>query len=68
MTPDNDTRLNRRSFLKCSAMTAAALSTGSAARPAIATNEKHRSENRVIVIGIDGMDPRLCEKLMSTGQ
>jgi len=68
MTLDNDTRLNRRSFLKCSAMTAAALSTGSAARLAIATNEKHRSANRVIIIGIDGMDPRLCEKLMSTGQ
>jgi predicted AlkP superfamily phosphohydrolase/phosphomutase len=49
-------------------MAAAALSTGLAARPAFATNKKHRSANRVIIIGIDGMDPRLCEELMSTGQ
>jgi len=49
-------------------MTAAALSTDSAARRAIATNKQHRSTNRVIIIGIDGMDPRLCEKLMSAGQ
>ncbi|MGD8501839.1 MAG: alkaline phosphatase family protein, partial [Phycisphaerales bacterium] len=68
MTPDNNTRLDRRGFLKRSAMTAAALSTGSAARSAFATNKKHRSANRVIIIGIDGMDPRLCERLMSTGQ
>ncbi|MHC4585633.1 MAG: alkaline phosphatase family protein, partial [Planctomycetota bacterium] len=67
MNPDNNIRLNRRDFLKRSAITTAALSTGSAARCAIGTNEKHRSD-RVIIIGIDGMDPRLCEKLMSTGQ
>lgn len=62
MTPDNDTRLNRRDFLKRSAVTAAALSTGCAAK------KKRRPANRVIIIGIDGMDPRLCEKLMSAGQ
>jgi len=49
-------------------MTAAALSTDSAARLAVSANNKQRSTNRVIIIGIDGMDPRLCEKLMSAGQ
>jgi len=49
-------------------MTAAALSTNSAARLAISANKKQRSTNRAIIIGIDGMDPRLCEKLMSAGQ
>jgi len=68
VTPDNDTRLNRRDFLKRSAVTAAALSTGSAAGPACAAKKKRRPTNRVIIIGIDGMDPRLSEKLMSTDQ
>ena len=68
MTSDNDKRLNRRSFLKSSAMTAAALSSGSVAKLATAKNAKSRLANRVIIIGIDGMDPRLCERLMSTGQ
>ncbi|MHC4207046.1 MAG: twin-arginine translocation signal domain-containing protein, partial [Planctomycetota bacterium] len=54
MTSDNKTRLNRRSFLKRSAMTAAALGTSSATRLALATNAKQRSTNRVIIIGIDG--------------
>ncbi len=68
MISDNNTRINRRSFLKSSVVTAAALTAGSATKLAVATNKKQHSTNRVIIIGIDGMDPRLCEKLMSTGQ
>ena len=68
MTSDNNTRINRRSFLKSSVVTAAALTAGSATKLAVATNKKQHSTNRVIIIGIDGMDPRLCEELMSTGQ
>src|SRR5262249_12023091 len=61
---------NRRSFLKRSAIAAAAAAgVGTAGyfigRRAFASRSVGK---KVIVIGIDGMDPRLCESLMSQGQ
>jgi predicted AlkP superfamily phosphohydrolase/phosphomutase len=67
VTTENNSRLNRRDFLKHSALSAAALSAGSLAGPVHATNKTGHSTNRVIIIGIDGMDPRLCERLMNAG-
>ena len=68
MTIDNKSKFNRRDFLKRSAVTAAALSTVSRAGHAMATGKNRRLANRVIIIGIDGMDPRLSESLMNDGQ
>jgi predicted AlkP superfamily phosphohydrolase/phosphomutase len=63
-------KLNRRTFLKRSAITAAA-----AAGVGIGgywIGSKYRASKRigkkVIVIGIDGMDPRLSEAMMNAGQ
>ncbi|MCP4717675.1 MAG: twin-arginine translocation signal domain-containing protein, partial [Deltaproteobacteria bacterium] len=62
-------KLNRRDFIKQSSCAAAALATGLsfspgrsyAALPSV-------SAPRVIVIGFDGMDPRLCESMMAAGK
>ena len=64
-------KFNRREFLKHSGITAAALTTGLNIDPAYAAKKKRLSKangKKVIVIGIDGMDPRLSEKMMDAGQ
>ncbi len=66
---DKSNRINRRDFLKQSTITAAALATGLGLRPAYATKGKsYGGKKRVIVIGIDGMDPLLSERLMKAGK
>ena len=67
MTSNNKIKINRRDFLKCSAAATVALSTASAVGPAYAAKKGRRPAERIIIIGFDGMDPRLCEKLMSNG-
>lgn len=58
--------LSRREFLKQSALCACALGMGSTL--SAATGQKERgSASKVILIGIDGMDPRLSERLMDQG-
>jgi predicted AlkP superfamily phosphohydrolase/phosphomutase len=67
----NGKKLDRREFLKQSAAAAAAIAVGLDMRPVYAAKRKQSSINpgkKVIVIGIDGMDPRLSEKMMSEGQ
>jgi predicted AlkP superfamily phosphohydrolase/phosphomutase len=64
VTGGDKAKLDRRSFLKRSAVAAAAMSTGSVLRPAYS----HSLAKKVIIIGLDGMDPRLTEKLMAAGQ
>jgi predicted AlkP superfamily phosphohydrolase/phosphomutase len=67
----NGKKLDRREFLKQSAAAAAAIAVGLDMRPVYAAKKKQSSINpgkKVIVIGIDGMDPRLSEKMMSEGQ
>jgi len=61
-------KLNRREFLKRSAVTAAAVSTGLGTRSVYAAKKKrYGAGQKVIVIGIDGMDPRLSEQMMNAG-
>ena len=57
-------KLNRRDFLKQSAVVAAGLS----AKSVYAGQKRCRTEKKVIVIGVDGMDPGLSEKMMAAGQ
>ena len=63
-----NSKINRRDFLKQSAATTALLSTGLSTQ-SIYAGIKHRSarSNRVIVIGIDGMDPILSDQMMHAG-
>jgi predicted AlkP superfamily phosphohydrolase/phosphomutase len=61
-------KLNRRQFLKESAVVTAALTTGLSAKSAYAGKGKGRAGRKVIVIGIDGMDPGLSQKMMRAGR
>ncbi|MHC4457162.1 MAG: alkaline phosphatase family protein [Planctomycetota bacterium] len=61
-------KFNRREFLKRSAVTTAALTTGLGLGPAYAARKKgSTTRKKVIVFGIDGMDPRLSERMMKAG-
>jgi predicted AlkP superfamily phosphohydrolase/phosphomutase len=70
MTDDHRTKITRRTALKSAAATAAGASgcgvesyfTGRARRASRAAGKK------VIIIGVDGMDPRLSAALMKAGQ
>ncbi len=71
MTESNSRKSTRRTFLKASAAAAAATAAGlgSAGYWLGRRNRAPKSTGRkVIVIGIDGMDPRLCEGMMTAGQ
>ena len=64
-------KLNRREFLKHSAVTAAALATGLGVRPVFASKKNTiltRTGKKVVIIGLDGMDPLLSEKMMKQGK
>ena len=64
MSGRDNIKFGRRDFLKRSGVAAAVLSTGSALRSA----QSHSLPKKVIIIGLDGMDPRLSEKLMAAGK
>ncbi|KPK74417.1 MAG: sulfatase arylsulfatase [Phycisphaerae bacterium SM23_30] len=63
-------KLNRRQFIKSTAATAAALTTGLNALSGCGGSGKGgpKKAPKVIVIGVDGMDPRLAERLMAAGK
>lgn len=63
-------KITRRDFIKTSAAAAALAATGIRPRSAGAQTQKRSSAGgkRVIVIGFDGMDPLLCERLMQQGR
>ena len=63
-------KLTRRDFIKTSTLAGTMLAAGISPPPACAKAKSNRvkSNKKVIVIGFDGMDPRLCEKLMSQGK
>lgn len=67
MVAAKNIELNRREFLKRSTIAAAALTTGLPASSIYARSKK-RCGKKVIVIGVDGMDPRLSEKMLKAGQ
>ena len=58
--------INRRDFLKQSSATAAAMSMGMAG--CSGKNKKRKAAKKVIVLGLDGMDPRLAERMMNRGE
>jgi len=60
-------KINRREFIKQSTVTAAALSAGLQTK-AYASKKRSGSGKKVIVIGIDGMDPGLSKKMMLQGK
>jgi len=60
-------KIDRRQFLKQTAA-AAAMTTGLAGGPIFASSGASALKGKkVIVIGIDGMDPTMCEELMNAG-
>jgi len=69
MTPAGDKPVNRREFLRTSAGVYGVLASGLYLNPAYGGRRKRQGgEKRVIVIGIDGMDPRLSQQLMDAGK
>ena len=71
MAPKNINKITRRDFIKQSSLTTAALAAGLYARPAWSAKPRRpsaRAGKKVIIIGIDGMDPRLSEKMMNDGK
>ena len=62
--------INRREFLKGSAATAAMLAAGVSTLPGCGSSGKRggKKAKKVIVIGVDGMDPGLTERLMAAGK
>ncbi|MHC4265731.1 MAG: alkaline phosphatase family protein [Planctomycetota bacterium] len=69
MTSNKHIKINRRDFLKDSTIAAASLAAGLSVKQAYA-KKKSRTDTakKVIVVGIDGMDPILSERLMNAGQ
>ncbi|UCF43530.1 MAG: alkaline phosphatase family protein [Planctomycetota bacterium] len=69
MANNSNRKLNRREFLTRSAIAAAGFSTGLAPRRVYAGKKgRAGAGKKVIVIGIDGMDPGLSEKMMRGGR
>jgi len=60
--------INRRDFIKQSTIATAALAAGLNASSAYAGKGKGRVGKKVIIIGIDGMDPVLSAKMMRAGR
>ncbi len=61
-------KLSRREFLKRSALATAVFTTGFSCRDIYAARRSKGNGKKVIVIGFDGMDPRLSEKMMDAGK
>ena len=71
VTDSNKKPLDRREFLRQSAITAVtavALGSGSGSQKLYAGQTGGAKHGKVIIIGIDGMDPRLTERMMQAGQ
>ena len=62
--------ISRRNFIKQSACAAAAFAAGIGVAPAFGINKGRAAPagKRVMVIGFDGMDPGLAEKMMNAGR
>jgi len=68
MANKNNPKLDRRQFLKQSTIAAAALTAGLSVKSVNAGKRKRLgTEKKVIVLGIDAMDPDMSESLMDAG-
>jgi predicted AlkP superfamily phosphohydrolase/phosphomutase len=69
MAESSKPRPSRRAFLKGSALAAAAAAGVGAGAYWLGSRRRvsRSSGTKVIIIGIDGMDPRLCESMMNAG-
>src|SRR5579871_5039956 len=68
MTETSNNSVSRRNFLAASASIAGAAGIGAASYFTGGVNRvSHSLGKKVIVIGIDGMDPRLCRSMMADG-
>lgn len=67
MARKEDNKMNRRTFLIQAGAFTAAAGTFLSTYPSFASN-KSGSRRKVIVIGIDGMDPSLSEQMMEEGK
>jgi len=63
----NKRELDRRQFLKESTTAAAAFTAALRTMPARAARKKGSPAKKMIVLGFDGMDPRLTEQMMDAG-
>jgi predicted AlkP superfamily phosphohydrolase/phosphomutase len=69
MTASANQRTNRRGFLKHAAAGAAAVGLGAIGVWLGSARRASRSAGKkVIIIGVDGMDPRLAEEMMAAGE
>lgn len=69
MSETKNHQINRREFLQNSTVATAALATGLAGNlHSVHAQSRSGSDKKVIVIGFDGMDPILSERLMNSGQ
>ena len=71
MSHNDKTKLSRRSFLKQSALASAAFATGLSSVGGCRNAGIRRTSSarkKVIVVGMDGMDPRLSERMMKAGK
>ncbi|MBI9076337.1 MAG: alkaline phosphatase family protein [Desulfatibacillum sp.] len=60
--------IDRRTFLKGTAATVAGLAVGAHASPSPGSGAATKTAPQVIVLGIDGMDPVLTQRLMQAGR
>jgi predicted AlkP superfamily phosphohydrolase/phosphomutase len=69
MTDSAKRKPNRRTFLKAAVGTTAAAGVGAAAYLVNTRRQASKSIGKtIIIIGIDGLDPLLCEAMMKAGQ
>jgi len=61
-------KLNRREFIKLSLTTGSLLALGGPSLPVIKASGKRETAKKVIVLGLDGMDPHLMSILMDQGK
>jgi predicted AlkP superfamily phosphohydrolase/phosphomutase len=67
--PDSSNNINRRDFIKQSVVAAAAFAGVLSPSTVFGSKESTPSgiHRKVVIIGVDGMDPLLCERMMANG-
>ncbi|MEW5901295.1 MAG: hypothetical protein AB1715_07530, partial [Acidobacteriota bacterium] len=60
--------LNRREFLKISLAAPSVLASSKAVLPLLRAAGRRETPTKILVLGFDGLDPRLLERWMSEGK